>query len=149
LRIAAELAVEAFGDAILPGLAGLDQRGANAVCGDPGQERLGNELRTVVARRRSGALGSLTKRDSTSITRGKRMRPSTSIANPDECLSLEWFRTRAEAKVIIESWRQHYKAVRPHASLGYLLQLGKQKTQHLVKQRAGASAPQPVAPPAQ
>jgi putative transposase len=38
----------------------------------------------------------------------------------DECLSLEWFRTRAEAKVIIESWRRHYNAVRPHSSLGYL-----------------------------
>jgi hypothetical protein len=25
----------------------------------------------------------------------------------DECLSLEWFRSRAEAKVIIEAWRQH------------------------------------------
>ena len=38
----------------------------------------------------------------------------------DECLSLEWFRSRAEAKVIIESWRQHYNAVRPHSSLDYL-----------------------------
>lgn len=38
----------------------------------------------------------------------------------DECLSLEWFRSRAEAKVIIESWRAHYNAVRPHSSLGYL-----------------------------
>jgi putative transposase len=38
----------------------------------------------------------------------------------DECLSLEWFRTRTEAKVIIETWRQHYNAVRPHSSLGYL-----------------------------
>jgi len=37
----------------------------------------------------------------------------------DECLSLEWFRSRAEAKVIIESWRQHYNEVRPHSSLGY------------------------------
>jgi putative transposase len=26
----------------------------------------------------------------------------------DECLSLEWFRSRAEAKVIIEAWRRHY-----------------------------------------
>ena len=25
----------------------------------------------------------------------------------DECLSLEWFRSRAEAKVIIEAWRRH------------------------------------------
>ena len=38
----------------------------------------------------------------------------------DECLSLEWFQTRAEAKVIIESWRQHYNQGRPHSSLGYL-----------------------------
>lgn len=38
----------------------------------------------------------------------------------DECLSMEWFRTRAEAKVLIEQWRQHYNADRPHSSLDYL-----------------------------
>lgn len=38
----------------------------------------------------------------------------------DECLSVEWFRTRREAQVIIEVWRQHYNAVRPHSSLDYL-----------------------------
>jgi putative transposase len=38
----------------------------------------------------------------------------------DECLSLEWFRSRAEAKVVIEAWRRHYNQVRPHSSLGYL-----------------------------
>jgi putative transposase len=38
----------------------------------------------------------------------------------DECLSLEWFRNRTEAKVVIESWRRHYNQVRPHSSLGYL-----------------------------
>jgi putative transposase len=38
----------------------------------------------------------------------------------DECLSLEWFRSRVEAKVIIEAWRRHYNEVRPHSSLGYL-----------------------------
>lgn len=38
----------------------------------------------------------------------------------DECLSLEWFRSRAEARVVIERWRQHYNEVRPHSSLGYL-----------------------------
>lgn len=38
----------------------------------------------------------------------------------DECLSLEYFRTRAEAVVMIESYRQHYNLVRPHSSLGYL-----------------------------
>ena len=38
----------------------------------------------------------------------------------DECLNLEWFRSRAEAKVIIEAWRRQYNEVRPHSSLGYL-----------------------------
>jgi putative transposase len=38
----------------------------------------------------------------------------------DECLNQEWFRTRREARVIIEGWRQHYNDVRPHSSLGYL-----------------------------
>ncbi|WP_186181806.1 IS3 family transposase [Burkholderia gladioli] len=38
----------------------------------------------------------------------------------DECLSLEWFRTRTEATVVIEQWRRHYNAIRPHSSLAYL-----------------------------
>lgn len=38
----------------------------------------------------------------------------------DECLSLEWFRSRAEAKVVIESWHCHYIAVRPYSSLDCL-----------------------------
>lgn len=38
----------------------------------------------------------------------------------DECLSLEWFRNRTEAKIVIENWRRHYNEVRPHSSLGYL-----------------------------
>lgn len=38
----------------------------------------------------------------------------------DECLSMEWFRSRAEAKVVIESWRHHYNEIRPHSSLGNL-----------------------------
>lgn len=37
----------------------------------------------------------------------------------DECLSLEWFRNRVEAKVVIEQWRRHYNEVRPHSSLAY------------------------------
>ncbi len=37
----------------------------------------------------------------------------------DECLSAEWFRNRLEAKVVIEDWRQHYNAIRPHSSLNY------------------------------
>ena len=38
----------------------------------------------------------------------------------DECLSLEWFRSRAEAKAVIETWRQHYNQVRPHSTLNDL-----------------------------
>jgi putative transposase len=37
----------------------------------------------------------------------------------DECLSMEWFRNRLEAKVIIEDWRTYYNDVRPHSSLDY------------------------------
>lgn len=38
----------------------------------------------------------------------------------DECLAMEYFRNRAEATVVIETWRRHYNDVRPHSSLGYL-----------------------------
>ena len=37
----------------------------------------------------------------------------------DECLNMEWFRNRAEAKVFIERWRLHYNEERPHSSLNY------------------------------
>jgi len=30
----------------------------------------------------------------------------------DECLSMEWFRSRFDARVIIEDWRQHYNEIR-------------------------------------
>lgn len=72
----------------------------------------------------------------------------------DECLSLEWFRSRAEAKVIIETWRRHYNQVRPHSSLGYLTPDAFAAQQaapcHATGRGAavhGASAPRPVAPP--
>ncbi len=31
----------------------------------------------------------------------------------DECLSMEWFRCRAEARVVIEEWRRHYELRSP------------------------------------
>ncbi len=74
----------------------------------------------------------------------------------DECLSLEWFRSRAEAKVIIETWRRHYNEVRPHSSLGYLTPNeftalhAKAAPRHATGRDAGvngASAPRPVAQP--
>jgi putative transposase len=76
----------------------------------------------------------------------------------DECLSLEWFRSRAEATVVIETWRRHYNEVRPHSSLGYLTPaefVATIKEQDAVSEQAtgrdaavsGASAPRPVAQP--
>lgn len=38
----------------------------------------------------------------------------------DECLSLEWFRNRTDARIVIEAWRRHYNDIRPHSSLGNL-----------------------------
>ena len=52
----------------------------------------------------------------------------------DECLSMEWFRNRMEARTVIEDWRIHYNTVRPHSSLNYqtpnyfVQSLGKQLT---------------------
>ena len=37
----------------------------------------------------------------------------------DELLAREQFDTLLEGKVLIERWRRHYNAVRPHSSLGY------------------------------
>jgi transposase InsO family protein len=37
----------------------------------------------------------------------------------DELLNGEIFTTLREAEVLIENWRRHYNAVRPHSSLGY------------------------------
>ena len=72
----------------------------------------------------------------------------------DECLSLEWFRSRAEAKVVIEAWRRHYNEIRPHSSLGYLTPAAfavTSNSQLPLPQRAGSLrltggyAPRPVA----
>lgn len=38
----------------------------------------------------------------------------------DECLSMEWFRNRMEARAVIEDWRTHYNEDRPHSSIDYL-----------------------------
>ena len=76
----------------------------------------------------------------------------------DECLSLEWFRSRIEAKVLIETWRRHFNTVRPHSSLGYLTPAAfaaKVEKQGATDAQAtgriaavhGASAPRPVAQP--
>jgi putative transposase len=38
----------------------------------------------------------------------------------DECLNESWFLTLADARRVIEAWRQDYNAVRPHSALGHL-----------------------------
>ncbi len=49
----------------------------------------------------------------------------------DELLNGESFYTLKEAQVLIERWRRHYYAVRPHSSLGYLtpVEFGQQSRQ--------------------
>jgi len=37
----------------------------------------------------------------------------------DELLDWEIFYTLAEARILVEGWRQHYKTQRPHSALGY------------------------------
>jgi putative transposase len=37
----------------------------------------------------------------------------------DECLNMEWFLSRKEARVIIESYQRQYHEERPHSSLAY------------------------------
>lgn len=62
--------------------------------------------------------------EATHIAPGKPMQNGTNESFNgkfrDECLRMEWFRTRGEAKVIIEAWRRHYNNVRPHSSLNNL-----------------------------
>jgi putative transposase len=59
----------------------------------------------------------------------------------DECLSMEWFRTRAEAVAVIASWRKHYNEVRPHSSLGYLTPKEfRQRQQQVVSTQTAAGA---------
>lgn len=52
----------------------------------------------------------------------------------DECLNMEWFRCREEAKVVIEEWRRQYNEERPHSSLNY--QTPKEFTEALLRTEA-------------
>lgn len=38
----------------------------------------------------------------------------------DECLSMQWFKNRIDAKMLIEQFRREYNEIRPHSSLGQL-----------------------------
>jgi putative transposase len=54
----------------------------------------------------------------------------------DECLSLEWFRSRTEAAIVIETWRRHYNAERLHSSINYLTPLQFKQQHHPIPNRA-------------
>jgi putative transposase len=54
----------------------------------------------------------------------------------DECLSIEWFRSREEARVLIEQWRRHYNEDRPHSSLANMT-----PSEYATKLTAGEIAP--------
>jgi putative transposase len=40
----------------------------------------------------------------------------------EECLSMQWFKNRIDAKILIEEFRRQFNEVRPHSSLGQLTQ---------------------------
>jgi len=54
----------------------------------------------------------------------------------DECLGVEWFCSRAEAKVVIEAWRRHFNTIRPHSSLNYLTPFEFKQQHHSIPNRA-------------
>jgi putative transposase len=41
----------------------------------------------------------------------------------DECLGMQWFKNRIDAKVAIDDWRRMYNEIRPHSSLNNLTPL--------------------------
>jgi len=57
----------------------------------------------------------------------------------DECLSMQWFKNRVDAKVVIEEFRGHFNDVRPHASLGQLTPLEFKRKCHGLRPESGAS----------
>jgi putative transposase len=41
----------------------------------------------------------------------------------DECLNMQWFKNRIDAKILIDEFRRQFNEVRPHSSLGQLTPL--------------------------
>jgi putative transposase len=61
----------------------------------------------------------------------------------DECLNHHWFRTLADAKEKIETWRTEYNSERPHSSLDYRTPEEFAKTLSELTNRMGFQAPIP------
>ena len=56
----------------------------------------------------------------------------------DECLNMQWFKNRIDAKILIEEFRRQFNEVRPHSSLGQLTPL---EFKRKLSQSAPATAP--------
>ncbi|MFZ0693719.1 MAG: transposase, partial [Alphaproteobacteria bacterium] len=73
----------------------------------------------------------------------------------DECLTETLFTSLANARAVLEAWRDDDNRLRPHSALGNLPPAAYAKLGASVTQRdgalalAGGSAPRPVAPPSQ
>jgi putative transposase len=57
----------------------------------------------------------------------------------DECLSMQWFKNRIDAKVVIEEFRRQFNEVRPHSSLGQLTPVEFKRKCHSPAPESGAS----------
>ena len=57
----------------------------------------------------------------------------------DECLNMQWFKNRIDAKVVIEGFRREYNEIRPHSSLGQLTPAEFKRKCHNPGPEAGAS----------
>ena len=55
----------------------------------------------------------------------------------DECLGMQWFKNRIDAKILIEEFRRQFNEVRPHSSLGQL-------TPVEFKQKLSTMSPEPA-----
>lgn len=65
----------------------------------------------------------------------------------DECLNQHWFASLAEARLVIEAWRQAYNGERPHSALGYLTP-SEYRHRHEALRALKGSAPRADARPA-
>ena len=68
------------------------------------------------------------------LTLGEWLRGKLNSKLRDELLNGEIFYSLREAQILIEGWRKHYNAVRPHSALGY-------------RPPAPEAVPRPASPP--
>ena len=57
----------------------------------------------------------------------------------DECLSMQWFKNRVDAKVVIEEFQREYNEIRPHSSLGQLTPAEFKRKCESLRPESGAS----------